>query len=169
MNKKEANALYDSGKEPTVQKLLEYDEEIKALKIKNAQLTSNSSESSKPPSSDYPAAKENKKNKKSTRSQGGQKGHKGIKRELVPIEEVTTIIAIYPEKCEKCDKPIIINESTKIVGEPTRWQTYEIPPIKPIITERQCVTVECDCGCLNKGSLPSEIMKSNYKNEQGKK
>jgi len=163
MNKKEAEAIYDSGKENTVQKLLEYNEEIKNLKIKIAQLTSNSSESSKPPSSDYPANKsDDKKNKKSKRSQGGQIGHKGVKRELVPIEEVTTIIPVYPEKCQKCVEQIIIDDSTKIIGEPTRWQTVEIEPIKPKITEYQCFTVECKCGCLNKGSLSPEIMKSNF-------
>ena len=32
MDKSQAEVLYDSGKEPTVEKLLEYDEEVKELK-----------------------------------------------------------------------------------------------------------------------------------------
>jgi len=75
MNKKEAEAIYDSGKENTVQKLLEYNEEIKNLKIKIAQLTSNSSESSKPPSSDYPA---NKSDDKKTKNRSVHKAVKSV-------------------------------------------------------------------------------------------
>ena len=54
MNRREAEALYDAGKEPTVAKLLEYDIENTQLKEKIAQLQRNSQNSSNPPSSDTP-------------------------------------------------------------------------------------------------------------------
>ena len=38
MDKKQAEELYDLGKEPTVEKLLEYDREIEELKEQNAKL-----------------------------------------------------------------------------------------------------------------------------------
>ena len=52
MDRRAAEKLYDSGKEPTVAKLLEYDAEEKKSKMKIAQLVKNSTNSSKPPSSD---------------------------------------------------------------------------------------------------------------------
>ena len=54
IDKKQAEELYDSGKEATVEKLLEYDREKKELKEKIAKLESSSEDSSKPPSSDSP-------------------------------------------------------------------------------------------------------------------
>ena len=48
MNRREAEALYDTGKEPTVAKLLEYDIENTQLKEKIAQLHRNSQNSSSP-------------------------------------------------------------------------------------------------------------------------
>jgi hypothetical protein len=52
MDKPEAEKLYDSGKEPTCTKLMEQDDQIKKLKEKIASLSQDSSNSSKPPSSD---------------------------------------------------------------------------------------------------------------------
>ena len=63
MDKQQAEILYDSGKEPTVAKLLEYDAENKQLNKKIAQLEKNSKTSSKPPSSDGPQNKEPKSEK----------------------------------------------------------------------------------------------------------
>ena len=54
MDRPEAEKLYDTGKEPTVGKLLELDDQVKLLKQKIASLTQNSSNSSRPPSSDGP-------------------------------------------------------------------------------------------------------------------
>lgn len=62
MDKPEAERLYDSGKDPTVGKLLELDEEIKGLKEKVAALCTNSTNSSKPPSSDGPRVKKRRSN-----------------------------------------------------------------------------------------------------------
>jgi len=67
MDKPEAEALYDSGKDPTVGKLLELDEENKTLKSKIAAVSTDSTNSSKPPSSDGPQVVRSKK-KKSSRS-----------------------------------------------------------------------------------------------------
>ncbi len=61
MNRREAEKIYDSGKEPSVAKLLEYDFEVKQLKRKIGQLERNSKDSSKPPSSDNPRDKNPKK------------------------------------------------------------------------------------------------------------
>ncbi|MBF0339213.1 MAG: IS66 family transposase, partial [Nitrospirae bacterium] len=52
MDRIEAEILYDSGKEPTVTRLIEYHTEITDLKEKIASLEKNSQNSSKPPSTD---------------------------------------------------------------------------------------------------------------------
>jgi hypothetical protein len=61
MDKREAELLYDTGKERTVAKLLEQDALIKLLHQKIGAPPTNSTNSSKPPSSDAPGAKRAKK------------------------------------------------------------------------------------------------------------
>ena len=164
MYKSEAEKLYDSGKEPTVAKLLEYDVENKQLKEKIAQLERDSQESSKPPSSDTQKGsnQKDKNHNKSKRKPGGQPGHKGTYRKLIPVHEVNEVIPIYPEICEHCDGKLPKDEKANVVKEPYRWQVTEIPPIKPEVTEYQCFTVKCDCGHINKAQLPPEVAKSNF-------
>ncbi len=90
MDIREAELIYEAGKEAVVKTLLELharvesiSEQVITLERKIASLSTNSTNSSKPPSSDGPRVAKPKK-KKSRRSAGGQKGHKGHKRELLP-------------------------------------------------------------------------------------
>jgi transposase len=83
MDIREAELIYEAGKEPVVKALLEMDartraleQQILALQKQIASLSTNSTNSSKPPSSDGPKVAKPKK-RKSSRSPGGQKGHKG--------------------------------------------------------------------------------------------
>jgi len=165
MDKREAEVLYDSGKEPTVEKLLEYDREIKELKEKNAKLESDSQDSSKPPSSDSPQQRDkrnqNRDKKKSGRKPGGQPGHKGNHRELIPVEKVKEVIGCYAEVCESC-KWFSRCKKNDVVGEPLRWQQVEIPPIEPEVTEYQVFTLCGKCGEPHQGTLPPEIAMSNF-------
>jgi len=165
VDKRAAERLYDSGKEPTVSKLLEYDAENKRLKRKIAQLEKDSTNSSKPPSSDNLQGKHPKKensNNSGKRKPGGQPGHKGSKRELIAVEEVDDLIHYYPEQCENCGKALPQDGTAVEVGEPFRWQVAEIEPIKPTITEHQAHSSLCECGCQTSAALPEEILKSNF-------
>jgi len=164
VDRRVAEKLYDSGKEPTVAKLLEYDAENEKLKRKIAQLEKDSTNSSKPPSSDNPKDKNQQPNtdNKKKRKPGGQPGHKGSMRELIPVEEVDNLVHYYPEKCNNCGKALPQDESANEVGESFRWQVAEIEPIKPIITEHQAHTTLCECGCQTSASLPEETLKSNF-------
>ena len=168
MDKKQAEALYDSGKEPTVEKLLEYDRKIKELdelKEKNAKLESDSQNSSKPPSSDNPQQrdkrKQNSDRKKSGRKPGGQPGHKGSNRELIPVEEVDDVISCYAEVCESC-KWFCGCKKSHVLGEPLRWQQVEIPPIEPVVIEYQVFTLCGKCAEAHRGCLPPEVAISNF-------
>jgi len=167
VDRRSAEKLYESGKEPTVAKLLEYDAENKELKRKIAQLQKNSTNSSKPPSTDNPQDRnqhpptDNIKDKKK-RKPGGQPGHKGTMRELIPVEEVDDVQHYYPEQCNNCGKALPQDKTANEVGEPFRWQVSEIEPIKPIITEHQAHTTLCECGCHTSANLPPEVLKSNF-------
>jgi len=167
VDRRAAEKLYDSGKEPTVAKLLEYDAEEKKLKSKIAQLVRDSTNSSKPPSSDNAQDKNQQlkthnKNNKKKRKPGGQPGHRGNNRELIPVEEVDNLLHYYPAQCNSCGNALSQDETANVVGEPFRWQVAEIEPIKPIITEHQVHTTLCECGCQTSASLPAEVLKSNF-------
>ncbi len=164
MDKRAAETLYDSGKEPTVEKLLEQDDRIEQLKEKIAKIERNSQESSKPPSTDNPNEKNKKakKRNKGKRNPGGQPGHKGTHRELIPVEDVDEVVPLYPETCDRCHKKQQIGEKASVVQEPFRWQVTEIPPIEPKVTEYQCFTTRCNCGHINKTCLPEEVARSNF-------
>ncbi len=160
MDKPEAEALYDSGKDPTVEKLLELDEQIKALKVKVANLSTDSTNSSKPPSSDGPGVK--KKDKKpSRRKRGGQTGHKGKKRALLPEGEMDHIVNIFPKACEKCGQTLTPDESVE-PSKPLRHQVFDLPEINPIKTEYRCHEQPCTCGHVTRAALPPEVAESNF-------
>jgi len=160
MDKPEAERLYDSGKDPTVGKLLELDQECKTLKAKIAALSSDSANSSKPPSSDGPGVK--KKNKKpSRRKRGGQIGHKGKKRDLLPESEMDHIQNIYPQICEECGKTLTPHQFEEL-SRPVRHQVFDLPEIHPIKTEYRCHELVCCCGHGTRAALPPEVAESNF-------
>jgi transposase len=135
--------------------LAERDAEIKELKEYiaklEAQLNTNSSNSSKPPSSDPPwKQKPSKGNTNGKR--GAQKGHRGIARELVPVEEVDVVVSCKPVDLCACGGTVTVEDS-----DPERKQVFEIPHIKPHITEYQVFGGSCSC-CAAKlrGILPAD-------------
>ena len=165
MTEEEALKLYNSGVKPTIKKLIDLDDENKILKEKIASLESNSTNSSKPPSTDGPKDRANRKNKKkkskSNKRPGGQPGHKGKKRQLKPIEEVDEIIECFSSTCIDCKDFKKCKKKSRI-GKPERFQQTEIPPLKPVITEYQLITLSGKCGETHKGSLPVDVAKSNF-------
>jgi len=159
MDKPEAENIYDSGKESTVIRLLAQDDQIKELKAKISSLSQNSSNSSKPPSSDGPGKRYPKKKRPSGRKAGGQKGHKGKKRAVLPAGEMDLIHHLYPAGCEKCGALLLGGLNSKIMQ---RHQVTELPVIKPIMTEYRCHGTRCSCGHLNTAGLPEEVAISNF-------
>src|SRR3954454_151310 len=64
-----------------------------------ARLGRNSSNSSRPPSSDPPQGSAKRRPKPSGRNRGGQLGHRGAYRALLPTEQVDEVIVLAPEVC----------------------------------------------------------------------
>lgn len=127
--------------------------EIKQLKEKAH--TSNSQNSSKPPSQD-PFRPNKNKNTPSGRKRGGQKGHKGHSRPIVPTDELAKIVDLTPSVCPNClntefdPKPVSI--------EPR--QQIELPEIKPEVTQYNIHTCCCNkCGKNVRTEIPPEAEK----------
>ena len=101
----------------------------------------NPQNSSMPPSSAHPHAKESKpKRKPSGRKRGGHEGHTKHQRTLVPPEQVTETITLKPSHCRRCGWTL-----RGIDSEPHRHQVFELPEIRPIITEYQRHRLWCPC------------------------
>ena len=106
-------------------------------------LGQNSSNSSKPPSSDSPSDKPkmNRGNGKKKRKRGARKGHKGHHRVRLPESQVDKVVDHFPPECENCWKPL-----PETPDPNASWhQTTEIPPIKPHTKEDRWHEVECPC------------------------
>lgn len=129
--------------------------ELDQLKVKVEELTQlvmslkeqvnrNSRNSHLPPSSDGPGGRgsSEKSQGEGQRKRGGQPGHGGNKRELLPPEQVDRFVELYPKACENCwaSLPQVRDENA------TRYQTTEVPPIRPHTTEFRCNGVTCGCG-----------------------
>src|SRR5215210_306341 len=70
-----------------------------------ARLGQDSSNSSRPPSSDPPQTPPRPKAPPSGRKRGGQPGHRGAYRALLPVEQVDGMIVVVPEHCRHCQQP----------------------------------------------------------------
>ena len=122
----------------------------------------NSTNSSKPPSSDGLAGEQRKlrgRKRKSKRKPGAQPGHPGHHRPLVPTAEVSAIEVLLPKQCGHCggDLPQKSGQVTT-AGDPRRHQVTEVPPVKAHITEYQFPNVVCgDCGKTTRAPLPEEV------------
>ena len=107
-------------------------EMVKELTKKIEQLSKDSSNSSKPPSSDGLKKKRGSKRGSSGRKPGGQKGHKGIARKSVGPDEIKETIEHKPIKCGKCGKHLDETDKSEVVD---RRQIWEVPEIKPDVYE----------------------------------
>jgi len=120
--------------------------EVKVLRQENEDLRKrlhlNSSNSSKPPSSDGYAKKPVIKNnrEKSGKKPGGQPGHKGSTLSMVAIAD--KVVEVDVEGICICGKPM---QEGKLTGY-ERCQELDIPPIVPQIIEYQILKRQCVCG-----------------------
>jgi transposase len=137
------------------------DKKIKDLEHQLAGRKKDSSNSSKPPSSDGPAAgkRVHPQRKQSGRKPGGQKGHPGKYRALVPTEKADKVIEVFPSACKCGHRFPNGGKGLCKTGEPHRHQVTELPEIRPHITEYQFWRVICpDCGQIIWAPVPREIL-----------
>jgi transposase len=133
------------------------DRKIQALTNTPATPTQNSTNSSKPPSSDGPEVTR-KKSTPTGRKAGAQDGHEGKHRELLPAGQMDYVFDRYPYRCEKCS--LHLNpDSAKQTSDPIRHQTFEVE-IKPVKTEIRYHEIECICGHRTRAPMPPEEVQS---------
>ena len=124
------------------------------------QVNRNSSNSSKPPSSDGPGVEKGKGSgkKRSGRSRGGQHGHPGTRRKLVAVEELKAAHDVKPETCRCCGESLS-GEDVR----PYRHQVAEIPPVKIEVTEYRLHTLTCQaCGAETRAKLPEGVPQGGF-------
>jgi len=140
------------------------DKKIADLERQLAGRKKDSTNSSKPPSSDGPAAARRLKPARcrGRRKPGGQNGHPGRHRELEPPERVDQIVPVLPAECHHCGQPLPPQiEQVRTVGEVHRYQVCELPPLRAQIIEYQCHKVACPhCGHPTRARLPAEVQAS---------
>jgi transposase len=109
--------------------------------------------SSLPPSSRHPHAKPAPPKPKSKKKRGGQAGHSKHERALVPPRQVSETIVLKPTQCRRCGEHLRGSD-----GQPLRHQVWELPEIKPTITEYVRHRLQCDCcGTSTCAALPAGV------------
>ena len=121
--------------------LAELQAEVAALKVELARQGKTPQNSSLPPSTQHPHAKPVRAKSKSHKPRGGQPGHVKHERPLIPTDECDAVVPLKPTQCRRCGTKLSGNDP-----EPWRHQVYELPEIKPIVTEYQQHRLSCP-GC----------------------
>jgi hypothetical protein len=110
-----------------------------------ARLGQDSSNSSRPPSSDLPHTPRRRHVSPTGRRRGGQPGHPGRFRSLLPVEQVDEVVVVVPEHCRYCQRPFP-GTGARRHGRPRRHQVVELPPLAMRVTEYRMVVRRCPMG-----------------------
>jgi transposase len=168
----EAEAIYEQGREAVVAVLLRMDAQIQALservarqEERIAQLERKSKRSSRnssqPPSQDPPGTPPRRGKDPSGRRQGAQPGHEGKGRPLLPAWAVDEVVDHWPSECG-CGH-LFADGELVADGESARHQVEELPPIHVVVTEHRRQRVRCpDCGARPRGQLPAGVGQSAF-------
>jgi hypothetical protein len=174
MERAEAEAIYEQGRETVVAVLLELSAQNALLRREVAELSErlakqeeriaelerrlnrNSRNSSLPPSQDPPAAPERRQAAPSGRGRGAQPGHPGRGRHLAPIESLDELVDHWPERCA-CGH-VFCDAARAARGEPARHQVAELPPTAVLLSEHRLHRLRCpECGAVTRAELPADV------------
>jgi transposase len=165
MERAEAEAVYDAGREACVEFLVEltarYERQVTRLEARierlEEKLRESSQNSSRPPSADPPAKCPQAKESPSSRKQGGQPGHGGTTRKMVAESELDEVIDHWPASCSGCGAGLNSAEREP-AASPHRHQVTELPPTAVTVTEHRAHVLRCPgCGKCTRAELPEGI------------
>lgn len=132
---------------PAVQAYIRYLEA--RLADLEARLGQDSSNSSRPPSSDPPHAKPAPPKTPSGKHKGGQPGHPKRTRPDLPPD---SIVELRAATCDRCSHPLAGDDPA-----PLRHQVVEIPPVRPHVTEYRRHRLRCPrCARVTCPALPAD-------------
>jgi transposase len=181
VDRAEAEAVYDAGREPCVEFLLDlsarYEREVARLGERVGRLEEQARQSSrtgsKPPSSDPPKTRQQRRAEARAKAKellakggggkaGGQPGHQGSGRKLLPDDQVKEIVDHYPQCCGGCGHEFA--DAEKVPSRrPGRHQVAELPPLAVVVTEHRSHRLRCP-GCQRKtaAALPEDLAGSAF-------
>ncbi len=123
-----------------------------------ARLGLNSTNSSKPPSSDPIGLKRKPPTPPSRRKRGGQPGHRKAFRALVPPEELRSSTDRRPGACRRCGHALHGEDPTPLIH-----QVADLPRIEPLVDEYRLHRLACpDCGTTTCATLPEGVSTSHF-------
>jgi transposase len=123
-----------------------------------ARLEQNSTNSSKPPSTDPIGVKRRPPGPPSRKRRGGQEGHPRRMRALVPPDRVASVTDCKPAQCRRCSHPLSGEDP-----EPRRHQVAELPPIEPEVHEYRLHRLRCPrCATVTSGALPGGVPRTSF-------
>ena len=158
MDRAEAEAIYDAGREACVEFILDLagrfaQHEDRLMRLEE-RARRDSRTSSKPPSQDPPKtraqrraearakAKELARLEGERRKAGGQPGHRGAGRELRPGDQIDEIVDHYPDACGGCGRGFT-DQQRRPKRRFGRHQVCELPPISVIWVEHRTHQLRC--------------------------
>jgi transposase len=165
----EAEAVYDAGREACVEFLVElsarYERQIARLEARierlEERLRENSQNSSCPPSQDPPGAGRRERSP-TGRPPGGQPGHEGTTRKLVCDSELDRVVDHWPVSCSGCGHRFGSREREPVLA-PRRHQVFELPEIAVEIGEHRGHRVRCRrCGAETRAAFPEQVPTSAF-------
>jgi transposase len=157
VERSEAEAIYDSGREACIAFLMRLEGRVRALEAKASATSRNSSQ---PPSGDAPRtrqqrraearekAKELLRKDGEQRKAGGQTGHPGAGRELLSEERMAEIVDHYPQECSGCGREFTDSEKVPRHG-PGRHQVADLPQTAVFYVEHRTHRLRCR-GCAKR-------------------
>lgn len=123
-----------------------------------ARLDQNSSNSSRPPSTDPIGVKRKPPAPPSKRRRGGQIGHPRRMRALVPPDRVASVTDCRPAACRRCGYALAGEDA-----EPLRHQVAELPPVEPEVHEYRLHRLHCPrCNTGTRGALPDGVPRTAF-------
>jgi transposase len=117
-----------------------------------ARLSKNSSNSSKPPSSDGLKRKPKSLRNQSGKKPGGQQGHAG--KGLAQVENPDSVVTHVPTSCNGCGSSL--SQVEGVCAEAR--QVFDLPQPKIEITEHRALEKQCPCcGEFNRAAFPENV------------